>query len=51
VSSVSNNGRGSILLTSPSGKTIALWVISTSECVGLNVDSTTPDPTVLHFEQ
>src|SRR5271166_743663 len=51
VSSVSNNGRGSILLTSPSGKTIAVWVTSMSEFVGLNVDSTTPEPTILYFEQ
>jgi Fe-S cluster assembly iron-binding protein IscA len=51
VSSVSNNGRGSILLTSPSGKTIAVWVTSASEFVGLNVDSTTPEPTILYFEQ
>ncbi|MGA7317415.1 MAG: hypothetical protein WBX22_25985 [Silvibacterium sp.] len=51
VSSVSNNGRGSIQLTSPSGKTIAVWVTSMSEFVGLNVDSTTPEPTILHFEQ
>jgi hypothetical protein len=51
VSSVSNNGRGSIQLTSPSGKTIAVWVTSMSEFVGLNVDSATPEPTILHFEQ
>ncbi len=51
VSSVSNNGRGAILLTSPSGKTIAVWVISNSEFVGLNVDSTTPQPAILYFEQ
>jgi hypothetical protein len=51
VSSVSNNGRGVILLTSPSGKTIAVWVTSASEFVGLNIDSTTPQPTILHFEQ
>jgi Fe-S cluster assembly iron-binding protein IscA len=51
VSSVSNNGRGSILLTSPSGKTIAVWVTSASEFVGLNIDSTTSQPTILHFEQ
>jgi hypothetical protein len=37
VSSVSNNGRGSILLTSPGGKTIAVWVTNASEFVGLNV--------------
>lgn len=51
VSSVSNNGRGTILLTSPSGKTIAVWVISDSEFVGLNVDSTTPQPAILYYEQ
>jgi hypothetical protein len=51
VSSVSNNGRGAIQLTSPSGKTIAVWVIGASEFVGLNIDSTTPQPTILHFEQ
>jgi hypothetical protein len=51
VSSVSNNGRGTILLTSPSGKTIAVWVISNSEFVGLNVDSTTPQPAILYYEQ
>lgn len=51
VSSVSNNGRGVILLTSPGGKTIAVWVTSASEFVGLNIDSTTSQPTILHFEQ
>ena len=51
VSSVSNNGRGAVLLTSPSGKTIAVWVTSASEFVGVNIDSTTNQPTILHFEQ
>ena len=51
VSGVSNNGRGSILLTSPSAKTIAVWVTSASEAVGLNTDSSTTQPTILHFEQ
>ena len=51
VSSVSNNGRGAILLTSPSGKTIAVWVTSLSESVGLNIDSTTPEPAIWYFEQ
>jgi hypothetical protein len=49
VSSVSNNGRGVILL--PGGKTIAVWVTRESDFVGLNIDSTTPQPTILHFEQ
>ena len=51
VSSVSNNGRGVILLTSPGGKTVAVWVTSASEFVGLNIDSTTSQPSILHFEQ
>uniref|UniRef100_A0A372ITP8 Ig-like domain-containing protein n=2 Tax=Paracidobacterium acidisoli TaxID=2303751 RepID=A0A372ITP8_9BACT len=51
VSSVSNNGRGAILLTSPSGRTIAVWVASTSECFGLDVDAAVTEPTILHFEQ
>jgi hypothetical protein len=51
VSGVSNNGRGAILLTSPGGKTIAVWITSASEFVGLNIDSATSQPTILHFEQ
>jgi hypothetical protein len=51
VSPVSNNGRGAILLTSPTGSTIAVWVINTSQFVGLNIDSTTTQPVVMHFQQ
>ena len=51
VSAVSNNGRGAILLTSPTAKTIAVWVAGTSEVVGLSLDSTTTQPVILHFEQ
>lgn len=51
VSSASNNGRGSILLTSPSGKTFALWVISASEAVALDVSAGAAQPAVLHIEQ
>ena len=51
VSSVSNNGRGAILLTAPGGNTIAVWVTNASEFVGLNIDSATSQPTILHFEQ
>jgi hypothetical protein len=50
VSSVSNNGRGTILLTLPSGETIAVWVVSASEFVGMDIDSTTGEPVILHFE-
>ena len=51
VSSALNSGRGTLLLTSPSGATIALWVTSTSEVVGLEIDSSNPQPVVLHLEQ
>ena len=51
VSGVSNNGRGSIILTSPTAGTFAVWVASTSECVGLSLDSTNTQPAILHFEQ
>ena len=51
VSSSSNNGRGTLTLTSPSGATIALWVTSASEVLGLEIDSSNSQPVVLHFEQ
>ena len=44
-------GRGSIILTSPAPASIAVWVISSSEFVGLDIDSTTTLPTILHYEQ
>jgi len=51
VSSSLNNGRGTLLLTSPSSATIALWVTSASEVLGLEIDSSNSQPVVLHFEQ
>ena len=51
VSSVSNNGRGAILFTSPTAGMVAVWVASPTEMIGLNVDGSTPQPTILHFEQ
>jgi hypothetical protein len=51
VSFVSNNGRGIILLTSPASSTWALWLISSSEFVALDVDGGNLEPTVLFFEQ
>lgn len=51
VSGVSNNGRGDILLTSPTGATVAVWVASGSRFIGLDLDSTTTEPVVLNFEQ
>jgi hypothetical protein len=51
VSRVSNNGRGAILFTLPSGETIAVWVVNPSAVVGLDVDSSQTQPTILHFQQ
>lgn len=51
VSGVSNNGRGAILLTAPTGETIAAWVVGTSQFVGLDIDAATTQPTILEFEQ
>ena len=51
VSSVSNNGRGAILYTSPTKGTIAVWVINPSQFVGLSLDPTTTQPAVFQFQQ
>jgi hypothetical protein len=51
VSGVSNNGRGVILLTSPTAGTVAVWVASPTKFVGLDLDSTVTQPVILHFEQ
>ena len=45
------NGRGTILLNSPGSSTIALWLISSSEFVALDVDNGILEPTILFFEQ
>jgi hypothetical protein len=46
-----NNGRGTLTLTSPGGSTTALWVTSSSEVVGMSIDHSNTQPTILHFEQ
>ena len=51
ISTVSNNGRGVALLTSPAASTKALWVVSGLEALGLDLDSTNTAPTLLRFEQ
>jgi hypothetical protein len=51
VSLVSRNGRGTILLTSPGTSTFALWLVSGSEFVALQVDASAVEPTVTFFEQ
>jgi len=51
VSSSLNNGRGQLVLTSPSGATFALWITSASEVLGVEIDTSNPQPVILHFEQ
>jgi Fe-S cluster assembly iron-binding protein IscA len=51
VSQSLNNGRGTLLLTAPDGTTIALWVTSPSEVVGMGINPSNTQPIVLHFEQ
>jgi len=51
VSVLSNNGRGSIALTSPKSMNIAIWAAGPSMAVGLDVGGTATHPTVLHIEQ
>jgi hypothetical protein len=51
ISTMSNNGRGVVLLTSPAASTKALWVVSGMEVLGLDLDSTNTAPTLLRFEQ
>jgi hypothetical protein len=50
VSTSCNNGRGSILLTNPLSS-YALWLISGSNFVAIDVDPSNPQPTVFEFEQ
>ena len=52
--SVSNSvsaGRGTLILTSPTGEIFAIWVTSDAEVLGLEIDSSTTQPVVLYFEQ
>jgi len=51
VSSSQNTGRGTLILTSPSGETFALWVTSDAEVLGLEIDSSNAHPVVQYFEQ
>jgi hypothetical protein len=51
VSVFSKNGRGNLLLTSPSHDTISVWVVSSREVIGLDVDSSATQPTILHYQQ
>jgi hypothetical protein len=51
VSTLSNNGRGSIVLTSPRSMTFAIWAAGPSQAVGLQVDGTAAQPVVIHIEQ
>jgi hypothetical protein len=51
ISASLNDGRGTMLLTSPNASTIALWIINESEVVGMSIKPSDAHPTILHFEQ
>jgi len=51
LSTTLNNGRGSLLLTSPVNSTNALWITGTSTAIGLSLDHSNTQPVILHFEQ
>ncbi len=51
LASPANNGRGFIVLSSPVSKNIVLWVTSPTEALGVDSDSFSTQPTILHFEQ
>ena len=51
LSTTLNNGRGTLVLSSPGSSTTALWVTSSSEVVGMSLDPSNTQPTILHFEQ
>jgi hypothetical protein len=51
VSSTLNTGRGTLILTSPSGQTLALWITSESEVLGIEIDPSNTHPVVIHLEQ
>jgi len=51
VSNSVSAGRGTLILTSPTGEIFAIWVTSDAEVLGLEIDSSTTQPVVLYFEQ
>ena len=51
VSLVSDNGRGSIVLTAPKSMNIAIWAAGPSTAFGLQTDATATHPTVLHIDE
>ncbi len=46
-----NNGRGELDIASPAPQKIVLWIVSNSQFVGLDVDTTDTDPTILVVSQ
>ncbi len=51
ISTAQNNGRGTMTLTTPAGESFVLWLGSSNEVLGLEIDSSNPQPVVLHLEQ
>ncbi len=48
---LSNSGRAVLSLNSPATTSVALWITSYSEAIGVEIDSDNPYPGVLHFDQ
>jgi hypothetical protein len=51
LSTVSDNGRGTIMLSKPATDTFAVWYASSTEFFALDLSTSNKHPTVLHFEQ
>jgi hypothetical protein len=47
----SNKGRGTLAVTSPAPASMVIWMVSPTEVLGLDVDASTTQSTVVHFEQ
>jgi hypothetical protein len=51
LSTVSDNGRGSIMLSKPATDTLSVWYASSTEFFALDLSKSDTHPVVLHFEQ
>jgi hypothetical protein len=51
VSPSKNNGRGTLSLTSPTAAQQSLWIVNSTEVLGLSIDPATTQPTIIYYEQ
>jgi len=51
ISAAANNGSGTITLTSPGAQSLAIWIVSFTEFVGVDIDPANTSPTIVRFEQ